>query len=194
MRRILFVASLLALPSVAARADSTTIGASVTSERVPGDFTATKSTDWEVTLAHTFDSNLIIAAGVKYYDTANTTDSKTNVQALVGYTHDFGGFALTGMIGAGQHFISADTDSSFPYYVATLAANIPVTDKLVWTAARLRYRNAFDTRDDYNTPEIATGINYRLDAHGTVTLFVTRDWSDGEPNYNGIELGYKHSF
>ncbi|WAC26773.1 hypothetical protein [Ancylobacter sp. SL191] len=185
---------LLAVSGAPALAGSTTIGGTVTTERAPDDFNATKSTDWEANISHTFDNHVIIAGSVKYYDTAHSTSSKTNVQGAIGYTHDFGGFALTGMAGVGQHFINADEDSSFPYYYFSVAADIKITETISWTAARLRYRNAFDTANNYDTPEVATGINVKLDDHNSLSFFVERDWTDGEASYNGLELGFKHRF
>lgn len=181
-------------PLTPALAGSTTLSGNVTTERVPDDFSDTKGTDWGLGIAHTFDNHFIIAANGKYYDTARTTDYKVNVDASVGYTHNFGAFALTGMAGIGQHFIESDDPSNFPYYFFSVAADIPFTRQFTWTAFKLRYRNAFDTANDYNTPEIATGISYWATDHTAITLFIERDWTDGEPAYNGIELGFKHKF
>ncbi|MFD2031089.1 hypothetical protein ACFSKM_13805 [Ancylobacter dichloromethanicus] len=67
-------------------AADTAIGASYTTERVIDDFSATKSSDWQVDITHTFDNKVSIGGAVKYYDTAGTSDSKTNAQIGIGYT------------------------------------------------------------------------------------------------------------
>lgn len=195
MRHVLVAtALLLGAGTLPALAGSTTVSGNVTTERAPDDFNATKSTDWALGLSHTFDSNVIAAVSSKYYDTANTSDYKVNVDASVGYTHNFGTFALTGMAGVGQHFIQSDDSSSFPYYFFSFAADIPITKQLTWTAVKLRYRNAFDTSNDYNTPEVATGISFWATENTAITFFIERDWTDGEVAYNGLELGFKHRF
>ncbi len=58
----------------------------------------------------------------------------------------------------------------------------------------LRYRNAFDTANDYNTPEVATGVTFRVDEHNSVSLRLERDWKDEVPSYTAVELGYKYRF
>ncbi|MDF2994937.1 MAG: outer rane beta-barrel protein [Xanthobacteraceae bacterium] len=187
-------ALLLAICANSAHAGSTSIGGSVTFERMPDDFDASKSTDWELDASHTFDNHFIIGAAVKYYDTSSSPDHNTNVQGSIGYTHDFGTFALTGSTGIGQHFISSDDSTSFTYYFFTIAADIPISSTIVWNAVSLRYRNAFDTANDYNTPEVATGVTLRLDEHNSVSLRLERDWKDEVPSYTAVELGYKYRF
>lgn len=177
-----------------AAADSTSIGAVFTSERGPDDFGATTGSDWQVDLSHSFDNKVSISGSVKYYDTAGTSDSKTNVQFGIGYTYEIGKLALTGSVGAGQHFIHSDDSTSFPYYYVTLAGSVPITEKWTWNIFRVRYRNAFDSANDYDTPEIATGVNYSIDAHNSVSLMIERDWSDGTASYTGIEFGYRYRF
>lgn len=197
-RSMQFLASLavLAASTLAgpALAGSTSIGGSVTFQRMPDDFDASKSTDWEFDVSHTFDNHVVVNASAKYYDTSSSPDHNTNVQGGIGYTHDFGGFALTGMGGIGQHFISSDDSTDFTYYYFTLAADIPITEKIVWNAVSLRYRNAFDTANDYNTPEVATGVTYRLDGHNSVSLKLERDWKDEKPSATAIQVGYKYRF
>lgn len=184
----------LAIGSSAAEAGETSIGGTFTTERAPDDFGATTGTDWQIDAAHTFDNKVSISGSVKYYDTAGTSNSKTNAQIGIGYTYDLGKLALTGTVGIGQHFIHSDDSGSFPYYYITLAGAVPINEKWSWTMFRLRYRNAFDTSNDYDTPEVATGVNFKLDAHNTVSLFIERDWSNGSPSYNGIEVGYHYRF
>lgn len=196
MRAGLLAASglLLWLPLTPALAGSTTLSGNMTTERAPDDFSDTTGTDWGLGISHTFDSQLILALNGKYYDTANTSDYKVNIDTSIGYSHNFGAFSLTGMAGIGQHFIEADRSKNFPYYFFTVSADIPITKQFTWTALKLRYRNAFDTANDYNTPEVATGISYWATENSAITLFIERDWSDGEVSYDGIELGFKHRF
>lgn len=188
------LAAALLLGAPAAQAGSTSIGGSYTTERAPDDFTETKSSDWQFDVAHTFDNKFSVSGAVKYYDTAGTSDYRFNAQLGVGYTYDFGAFSLTGGAGIGQHFIQTDDPSNFPYYYFTLAGAVPLNDKWTWNAFRLRYRNAFDNSNDYNTPEAAMGITYSLNAHNTISLYIERDWNDGQPSYDGIEVGYHYKF
>ncbi|MBS7554785.1 outer membrane beta-barrel protein [Ancylobacter dichloromethanicus] len=197
MRAGTLIASCLCLcipPLTSAVAADTAIGASYTTERVIDDFSATKSSDWQVDITHTFDNKVSIGGAVKYYDTAGTSDSKTNAQIGIGYTVNLEKLALTGSVGVGQHFIHSDDSENFPYYYVSLAGALPINDKWTWNAFRLRYRNAFDSDNDYNTPEVATGVSYKVDGHNSLSLMVVYDWSESEPSYTGLEFGYKYHF
>lgn len=166
------LAILLAGP--AARAGSTTIGFAATSERVPDDFNESKSTDWQVSLSHTLDNGLILGGSVKYYDTSHSDAWKTNVEMTVGSAFELAkGLSIHGNAGVGEHIQSGD-DPSFPYYVFNVGFDVTLTETITWNAVMLRYRNAFDTTNDYDTPEIATGVSFRIDDHNTVTARVER--------------------
>lgn len=195
-RRLALPALLAMLPlaPAAALAGSTSIGGAYTTERAPDDFAQTNSSDWQIDVAHSFDNKFSLAGSVKYYDTAGTSNYKVNAQLGIGYTWEIGTFALTAGAGVGQHFIPADDPSNFPYYYFTLAGALPLDEKWTWNVFRLRYRNAFDTSNDYNTPEAAMGVTYRLDARNSVSLYIERDWTDGQPAYDGIEIGYRYTF
>ncbi|MFK8253169.1 hypothetical protein [Ancylobacter terrae] len=184
----------LALPAAPARAGSTTIGFTVTTERVPDDFNESKSTDWQASLSHAFDNGLILGGSVKYYDTSHSDAWKTNVEGTAGTAFDLvKGLSLRVSGGVGEHLQNAD-NPSFPYYVFYAALDVTLTPVVTWNAVMARYRNAFDTENDYNTPELATGFSFKIDDNNTVTVRVERDWSDGEVSYNAIELGYKYRF
>ncbi|WP_428029750.1 hypothetical protein [Ancylobacter sp.] len=187
----LFVSTIGATSAVAG---DNVIGVSYTTERAIDDFSATKSSDWQVDYTHTFDNKVSIGGAVKYYDTAGTSDSKTNAQIGIGYTVQLEKLSVTGTVGIGQHFIDSDESSDFTYYYLTLAGALPIDDKWTWNAFRLRYRNAFDSKNDYITPEIATGVSYKIDGKNSLSLMVEYDWSQNEPSYTGIELGYKYHF
>ncbi|MCK0208893.1 hypothetical protein MWN33_12715 [Starkeya koreensis] len=196
-RRLLALVAILAAPTLApaaALAGSTSIGGAFTTERAVDAFADTTSSDWQIDVAHSFDNKFSLAGSVKYYDTAGTSDYKVNAQFGGGYTWELGTFALTAGAGVGQHFVQDDDPWSFPYYYFTLAGALPLGEKWTWNVFRLRYRNAFDNSNGYNTPEAAMGVTYRVDAHNSVSLYIERDWTNGQPAYDGIEIGYRYSF
>jgi hypothetical protein len=59
---------------------------------------------------------------------------------------------------------------------------------------RHRYRNAFDSGDNYNTPQIATGFTYKLDIDTAISAKIMRNWKDGDPSSTGVSLGLKTKF
>ncbi|WP_125461746.1 MULTISPECIES: hypothetical protein [Rhodomicrobium] len=191
------LAGCLAVTAVpAAHAESSTVGIAVTLERQPDDFSDNRGTDVELNGAHVFDNGIIVGGYMKYYDTTSIDQQTLNTEGVVGYTHSFFNkrFNLSGTGGVGERvFIEGDSDD-FPYYVFRLAGDIPLTDRTTWNMFTLRYRDAFDGKNDYNTPEIGTGFTYKIDEGNTVSIKLERDYSDGRPSYTGLELGYKYHF
>ncbi|MCB4771738.1 hypothetical protein LGR54_24305 [Ancylobacter sp. Lp-2] len=193
---ILLVAGLAMAPALAARpaaAGSNVIGLSVASERAPGDLSATKSTDTQLSYTHTFDNNVSLGGSAKYYDTAHTSAYAWNVEGTVGYTHSLNEiWSVAGVAALGSHMPSNATD--FPYYSFTGSLNVKLSSVVTWTVIAARYRNAFDTAYAYETPELSTQFDFRLsDAH-SVSVKLERDWKNGDVSYDAIELGYKYHF
>jgi hypothetical protein len=57
-----------------------------------------------------------------------------------------------------------------------------------------RFRDAFDTANDYNTPEVSSGISLKIDDRRSVYTKYYFGWKDGSPDYQGIGFGYRHRF
>lgn len=181
--------------SPSAYAESSAIGGAVTFERMPEDFDQIRGTDFELNGAHVFDNNVVIGCSIKYYDTTSTSSSTLNVEGTIGYTHAFDKIlSVTGSVGVGEHFQTSGAGNDFPYYVFRLGADIVLTKSITWNAVSLRYRNAFDTSNDYDTPEVGTGISLRLDDHNSISAKIERDWREDEASYTGVEVGYKYHF
>ena len=183
----------LALAASPAHAGSNVIGISVASERAPGDFSSTKSTDTQLSYAHTFDNNVSLGGSAKYYDTAHTSAYAWNVEGTLGYSHALNDlWSIAGVAALGSHMPSNATD--FAYYSVTGSLNVKLSSVVTWTVIAARYRNAFDTAYAYETPELSTQFDFRLsDAH-SVSVKFERDWKNGDVSYDAIELGYKYHF
>lgn len=197
MRRRLALLATVLLPGLApgapALAESNSLGIAVTTERAPDDFNATKSTDWQLSYAHSFDNNVILGGSAKYYDTAHTSAYDWNVEGDLGYAWKLDErWTLTGTGAIGGHLESDGPD--FPYYSITGALALKLTETLSWMIVSYRYRNAFDTAYGYETPELATQLDVRLTPAQSVSFRIERDWKNGEASYNGLELGYKYHF
>ncbi|WP_267215858.1 hypothetical protein [Chelatococcus asaccharovorans] len=185
----------LAVDRPCARADETAIGANITFERLPDDFAATRGTDVEVNASHTFDNKLIVGGLAKYYDTISSDSSHAIIQITIGYAWSLGDYlTLTANGGIGGHLQLTGSGNDFPYYVFDVGLDVPVTDLLTWNLVSVRYRNAFDTSNDFETPAIATGFSIRLDKQNSISVKIERDWSDGSPEYTGVQIGYTYRF
>jgi hypothetical protein len=57
-----------------------------------------------------------------------------------------------------------------------------------------RFRNAFNTENDYNTPEVSSTISLQIDDRRSVNAKYYYAWKDGNPDNQGIGIGFKHKF
>ena len=70
-----------------------------------------------------------------------------------------------------------------------------VVSKIVtWNAVGFRYRDAFDSSNDYLTPQLGTGLTFKVGQHGSISGKVDYNWKDWNPDSVGFSLGYKHAF
>ena len=178
-----------------AGAGETLIQAEIGSDRDPYDFADPTSTKYELTIYHTFDNGVVVTGMGEVSETLFSTSVSENLEATAGFTRRFNtAFSMTGRLGVGELFQGADDGGDFPYYVFYLSANLDLTKKFTWNAVMLRYRNAFDTANDYDTPEVATGVTYKLNDHNWILAKVSRSWQDGAPHDTGVTLGYQYGF
>lgn len=50
------------------------------------------------------------------------------------------------------------------------------------------------TADDYLTPQLATGLTFKLDEHNSISTKVQYNWKDWNPDTVGFALGYQYGF
>jgi hypothetical protein len=65
---------------------------------------------------------------------------------------------------------------------------------VTWNVITFRYRDAFNPGDNYNTPQVATGLTLKLDEQRAVIGKIMRNWRDGSPSSTGVALGFKQGF
>jgi hypothetical protein len=177
-----------------ADAGSSTVGVTITSDREPSDFRDPKDTKYEFNGGHTFDSGLVLGGSFQFSDTAFSNRASQNVEGTAGYRIPFGGaFSVTGSAGVGEHW-RQNPNATFPYYVLRIGAGLDLSNHITWDIISYRYRNAFDLNDNYNTPQVATGFTYKLDADTSIFSKIMRNWKDGEPSSTGVSLGLKRKF
>jgi hypothetical protein len=175
-------------------ADSNSIGVTVTSDRTSDDFKNPKDTKYELNGSHTFDSRLILGGSFQFNDTAFSDRTSQNLEGILGYRVPLGqAFSVIGSAGAGEHW-RQNPGTAFPYYVLRIAGALDLNQHITWDIISFRYRNAFDPRDNYDTPQVATGLTYKFDADNSIGAKIMRNWRDGEPSSTGISIGYKRNF
>ena len=177
-----------------ATADSNTIGVSITSDREPSDFADPKNTKYELNGAHTFANGWILGGSFEYNDHAFNNRASQNLEGTIGYRIALSqAFSVFGSGGLGEHW-REHLSAEFPYYVLRVGADLDLNRSLTWNVITFRYRDAFNPSDNFNTPQVATGVNFKLDDQRTVTTKIMRNWRDGSPSSTGVALGFKQAF
>lgn len=189
---------LVAMASVAATcgaaADSNSIGLTITSNRNPNNFGIPRSTKYQFNARHTFDSGLNLGGSFEFSDTAFSDRASKNLEGTIGYgiPLNYASF-LTVSAGIGERW-HQNPSNSFPYYVLRIGLNFELTQDITWNAIAYRFRDAFDADENYNTPQIATGLTFKVDENSSITAKVARNWRDGSPSSTGISLDFKRRF
>ena len=102
-------------------------------------------------------------------------------------------FSVTGSAGIGEYW-RQNSNTAFPYYVLRIQGDLDLSRDLTWNVISYRFRDAFDSRNDYNTPQIATGITFKLDGQNSISAKIMRTWKDGQESSTGVSLGFKRGF
>ena len=176
-------------------AGSTSVSAAITSDRQEDDLGVPQSTKITLGAAHAFDMGVILGASVEYSDTAFKDSATTNLEATLGYRlHVNDDLSLIGSVGLGGRFQSEGTGDDIAYYVLRAGADWDITDTVTWNAVAFRYRDGFKTSDDYLTPQLATGVSFKIDEHNSISTRVEYNWKDWTPNTVGFAVGFGHTF
>lgn len=185
--------SALLLSAVPALAGSNSVGFEIANDRDPDDFGQSKDVKYQVDGAHTFDSGVILGGSFQYTDATKGKKDSQNLEMTIGYRLPLGQiFSVVGSSGIGARF--SGSDDVFAYYVFNVGADLRLTEKVTWNAVGYRYRNAFDTDNDYDTPQVSTGLAFKIDQANSVSTKLYRSWKDGSPDETGLALGFKHEF
>ena len=181
---ILAVAAIASL-STAAYAGDTTVSLSYGSTFAPDGFSESLTNPTEIAITHDFGA---VTAGLAY----GTDDTVKTLEATAGADYALAdGVDLHGALGIGQTVDSND----FAYYAVYGGADVKINDKLSWDAVEYRYRNAFDTANNFESHRLATGLTYavndKVDLNGTVY----RDFDGNfDATNNGVEVGVAYKF
>lgn len=185
--------SSLLLGAVPAFAGNNSIGFEIANDREPDDFGESKDVKYQIDGAHNFDSGVILGGSFQYTDAAQGKKDSQNVEVTIGYRLPLGQvFSVAGSSGIGVRF--SGSDDAFAYYVLNVGADIRLTEQVTWNALGYRYRNAFDTDNDYDTPQVSTALSFKIDHANSVSTKLYRSWKDGNPDETGLALGFKHEF
>jgi hypothetical protein len=57
-----------------------------------------------------------------------------------------------------------------------------------------RFRNAFETTNNYTTPEVSSTLTLKLDGSSSIYTRYFYDWENGPPSDQGFAVGFKYRF
>ena len=190
---IAIAAATTAMACPAAGAENT-IGMSITSDRDPDKFAIPKNMKYELNGSHIFDNGLILAGLFVYVDDAFIPKTSEHLEGTLGYRLPLNRiFSVVGSGGVGEHW-RQNPDTAFPYYVFRIGTDLDINKVLTWNVVSFRYRDAFNPDEHFNTPQLATGLTYKLDEQRAVYTKLQRNWHDGSPSSTGVLLGYQQRF
>ena len=178
-----------------ALAGSTSVGVSVTSDRQEDDIGVPQTAKVTVNASHTFDIGIILGGSLQYSNKAFSDSATVNAETTLGYRfHLHDTLSINASVGVGERMQVSGVGDDIAYYVLRTGANIKLNDTVTWDAVAFRYRDSFDTDDDYLTPQLATGFTFKLDEHNSVSTKVQYNWKDWNPDTIGFEIGYAYAF
>ena len=189
---LLTAATVLATNGDAA-AGSNSVGVTMTSDRDP-DFDVPKDLKYELSGAHTFDNGLILGGSFQYTDTTFSDRASQNLEATLGYRVPLDSvLSVNASTGLGEHW-REDPSTYFPYYALRIGADLELNQNVTWNAISYKFRDAFDRDNGYDTPQVATGVTFKLNEQSSIAMKVMRNWKDDQPSSTGVSLGFKEQF
>jgi hypothetical protein len=190
----MLVATVVLVTNRVATAGGDSVGMTISSDREPGNFDVSKDMKYELNGAHTFDSGLILGGSFQYTDTTFSDRTSQNLEATLGYRVPLDSvLSVNGSAGMGEHW-RENPGTYFPYYVLRIGADLQLSQIITWNAISYRFRDAFNPDDNYNTPQVATGVTFKLDGQSSIAVKIMCNWKDSLPSSTGISLGFKQSF
>ena len=172
-----------------------TVGLETLFDRAPDDFREPIATKININAARTFTSGVVLGGSFEPQITAHSHDVSYNLESTLGYVWKLSHFvSLGGSAGVGERFQQESSGGNFPYYVLRVRADIDLSERWSWNVITYRFRDAFDTENDYNTPEVSSAIALKIDDRRSVYAKYYYAWKDGNPDNQGIGLGFKHKF
>ena len=190
---LVYLLSVNITPGGTALAGSTTLSVQISNERNPDDFSDVLDNVYKFEGAHKFDNDVYVNSFYEREVPADGGPDKENLVGNLGYQHSvISSISLFGSAGIGERFTE---DDDFAYYVFRTGVDLVIDDQVTWNIITFRYRNAFHTVNDYETPRLTTKASFHMDDQNTVYAELYRNFDkEWEPTATGLAIGYAFSF
>jgi hypothetical protein len=165
--------------TTAAPADSITIQYSYDSDPLNNSGAKQQDNQAQINYVHQLGAGFAIGAKASMADTANGDNVFKGNAELNGYyaMPIGGGFIAKAALGLGEKQNSGS--AAFPYYAVYGGADYKVNDTWTINAINYRYRNAFDTSNNFESHQLTTAVTYNIDTYNAVQGGVQRTFDNG---------------
>lgn len=189
----LLTLAVMPAPHGSALAGSTTLSLQHSNERDPDDFSDVLDNIFKFEGAYKFDSGIYMNGSIEIEVPEDGSPNKKNLEGNLGYQHILvSPISLFGSAGIGERFTD---DDDFAYYVFRTGLDLAICDQVTWNVITFRYRNAFNTVDDYETPRLTTKLSFHANEHNTIYGELYRNYdSEWDATATGLTIGYAFSF
>jgi hypothetical protein len=139
-----------------------------------GDFRSKTNDIYQLTYKHNLGSGFFVGGMAQTTQSSNSKlDQNLELQAGVS-SPSFAGVIVTGKIGIGEKF----STNNFGYYALYGNADYKLSDKFTLNALQYRYRNAFESSNNYETHQIGTGVTYDVTTVYSVNAKIARNYDN----------------
>jgi Porin subfamily len=126
-----------------------------------------------------------MTVGASYSGTYTGSAFKQNLEGQVGYNQKVtDALSIGAKLGVGERFLPNSVQ--FPYYALYGTVDYRINDSITLNGLQYRYRNAFDTSNNYESHRIGTGASYNITKNVALTATVYRDYDN---NFSAIDNG-----
>lgn len=128
----------------------------------------------------------------EFIDINDTDNSVTQLEGGANYQYNLNNdFGLYGRVGLGNNWVSEDTKTDFVYYSLEPGVKWYPNDNSAVGLA-YRFRDSFDTADEYQTSTFRLNGEYSFDNVNSVVAGY--DYTLGDQEYNTYKIGYLARF
>jgi hypothetical protein len=156
--------------------------------------TGAKNTGVNVTIGIKAPNKWEYSIKAGYSDPAAGTSNSQNVEAKIKKSFDIGAPVLPYIgLRVGQKTQKPSTPNHIVHYAVDLGIKIPIANGFALDVGS-RYRNSFDTADNFNSVRHHTTLLYDFNANNTIGLRYTQSHGADAESKNTWRIHYSYTF
>ena len=159
----------------------------------PNSYNSKTDDAYTIAYTHKLGGGFTVGGVMQPVQYSSDNTMKMTGEGQFGYSlPSMAGLTLGGKVGLGEKFQSS---GNFGYYALYGTADYKVADKLTWNAVQYRYRNAFDTANNFESHQVGTGVTYALTDTYAINAKVFRNYDNNfSATGDGAAIGVTAKF